>query len=188
MDIREQWQGTKLVLSFSGPLDTLRAPDLEKKLEQLQETKKVKFLIFDFTELSFISSMGIRVILKALKWMNTEQGKLSIINIPDTVREVFKLTGLIDLFIHDEELVIIETEKTEAKITLSLGGVLDATTFPMLNKKFKQLEREDISLIILDCAKLSNSLSSDDQRLLDTAGKRLNEHQKRLVLRNLTAV
>jgi anti-anti-sigma factor len=71
MDIREQWQ--KLVLSPSGPLDGLSAPNLEKKLAQLQETKEVTFLVFDFSGLTHISSMGIRVILKALKWMNAKR-------------------------------------------------------------------------------------------------------------------
>jgi anti-sigma B factor antagonist len=186
MDIREQWQGTKLVLSLSGPLDGLSSPELEKKLAQLQDEKNVTFLVFDFSELTYISSMGIRVILKAIKWMNAEKGKLSVINIPEVVREVFQLTGLIDLFIHDEELVIIETGKTATKITLSLAGRLDATTFPMLNEKFEQLAMERVSLIILDCAKLSNPLSSDVQQLMDRAGKRFNERQKRLVIRNLS--
>jgi anti-anti-sigma regulatory factor len=113
--------------------------------------------------------MGMRVILGAIKWMNAQKTKLSIINIPEVVREAFELTGLLDLFVHDEKLVIIETEKTKTRLTLPLAGALDAETFQVLEDKLEQLKEDGVSLIILDCFKLS-SISPEGRQRLDIAG------------------
>ena len=45
----------------------------------------------------YISSAGIRVLLRAYKKMNTNQGKTRIENVNDIVREVFEMTGLSEM-------------------------------------------------------------------------------------------
>jgi anti-anti-sigma factor len=184
MDIQEQWQSAKLVLKLTGALDGVNAPQLEAEFEKLRETAHITSLVLDFSAVSLISSMGIRVILKAMKWLNERGAKLSIINMPDMVREAFNLTGLIGLFVHDEKLIIIEADRSSAKITLALAGTLDHTTFAILDEKLKGLYEADAPLIILDCAKVSNPIYADEHRFLESVSKCLNEHNKRLVIRN----
>ncbi|MBQ6975498.1 MAG: STAS domain-containing protein, partial [Selenomonadaceae bacterium] len=55
-----------------------------------------KELIFDFTNLKYIASAGLRVLLTAQKRMN-KQGKMKIRNVEDGVMEVFEMTGFADL-------------------------------------------------------------------------------------------
>jgi anti-anti-sigma factor len=185
MDIQEQWQNTKLVLKLTGALDGMNAPQLETELEKLRETAPViTSLVLDFSEVSLISSMGIRVILKAMKWLKEGNAKLSIINMPDAVREAFNLTGLIGLFVHDEKLIVIVTDKSSAKIILSLAGTFDNSTFGILDEKLEELYKADAPLIILDCAKVSNPMQAEERQFLETVSKRLNTHNKRLVIRN----
>jgi anti-anti-sigma factor len=185
MDIQEQWLGTKLVLKLTGALDGVNAPQLETKFEKLkEEALPIMSLVLDFSEVSLISSMGIRVILKAMKWLKERDARLSIINMPDVVREAFSLTGLIGLFVHDEKLIVIEIERTSAKITLSLAGIFDNSTFGILDEKLEDLCKSEAALIILDCTKISNPLYAEERRFLELVSKRLNEHNKRLVIRN----
>jgi anti-sigma B factor antagonist len=186
MNIYEQLQGTKLTLSLEGQLTSITAVDLENRLGQILEADTVTTIVFEFSGLSFVSSAGIRVILRTMKLMNAKRGKVSITNISDAVRETFEISGLIDLFVHDEKLVIIEKERTaEAKVVLSLDGTLDAKTVLILNNKLKMLEEQGASVIFLDCAGI-DSIAPEGRQMLEEAVKRLRAKQKRLIITNLT--
>ena len=50
----------------------------------------------DFEGLEYVSSAGLRVILKAQKLMN-KQGSMKIVNVNDTIMEVFDITGFADV-------------------------------------------------------------------------------------------
>jgi anti-anti-sigma factor len=184
MEIQEQWQDTKLVLKLTGALDGVNAPLLETEFETLKGMAYIMTIVLDFSGVSLVSSMGIRAILKAMKWLKERGGKLSIINMPDVVHEAFNLTGLIGLFVHDERLIVIELEKSNAKTTLSLAGTLDSSTFGILEEKLEDLYKAESPLIILDCSKITNTLYAAEQKFLESISKRLNEHNKRLVIRN----
>ena len=49
-------------------------------------------LILDFENVTYISSIGLRVILELQKRMN-EQGKMKVVNVNKTVMDIFKMTG-----------------------------------------------------------------------------------------------
>lgn len=84
-------EATTLVLA--GRLDTSTAPELEAELDGLLPDTKA--LIFDLKELEYISSAGLRLILKAQKAMN-QQGSMKLIHVPESVMEVFDITGFVD--------------------------------------------------------------------------------------------
>ena len=83
-----------MTLKISGRLDTTTAPDLEKEIGDSLEG--VEELVMDMEGLEYISSAGLRVILKAQKQMNT-QGSMKLVNVNDSVLEVFDITGFIDI-------------------------------------------------------------------------------------------
>ena len=84
-----------LALEITGRLDTTTAPNLEAVINELSEDTKE--LVFNMAELEYISSAGIRVLLGAYKKMNTNQGIMRIEKANDTVREVFEMTGLLQM-------------------------------------------------------------------------------------------
>ena len=84
-----------VTLEITGRLDTTTAPNLESVINELPDDTKE--LIFDMSGVEYISSAGIRVLLGAYKKMNTNQGIMRIEKANDMVREVFEMTGLLEL-------------------------------------------------------------------------------------------
>ena len=81
-----------VTLEITGRLDTTTAPNLEATINELHgDTKE---LVFNMSELEYISSAGIRVLLGAHKKMNANGGIMRIEEANDMVREVFEMTGL----------------------------------------------------------------------------------------------
>ncbi len=94
MVINTEKTGGTLTVRLAGRLDTVTAPDLEKALETL--TDGATLLVFDLKELTYTSSAGLRVFLKAQKRMNA-QGKMKLINVCPVVMEVLEMTGFTEL-------------------------------------------------------------------------------------------
>lgn len=81
----------QLKVSVSGSLNTETAPDLEKVL--IPELKSgIVSVSFDFTDLDYISSAGLRVLLLVCKKVG-EDGKVIVKNAKPGVKEVFQMTG-----------------------------------------------------------------------------------------------
>ena len=94
MDIIKQKDGNKLDIKLVGRLDTRTAPELSETLKD--ELDGVEELTFDLSELIYISSAGLRIILSAQKIMN-KQGTMKVTNVQDIVMEVFESTGFLDI-------------------------------------------------------------------------------------------
>ena len=84
-----------LTISLKGRLDTTTAPSLESEFKS--SLNGVTELIIDLKDLVYISSAGLRVLLSAQKVMN-KQGKMLVKNPNDDVKDVFEVTGFIDIF------------------------------------------------------------------------------------------
>lgn len=94
MKIEKTIEGNKLTVKLDGRLDTNTAPELENELKEA--LSGVKELVFDFNDLKYISSAGLRLILSTQKTMN-QQGTLVIENVNDLIMEIFETTGFDDV-------------------------------------------------------------------------------------------
>lgn len=94
MKINQNKEAEKLTIAIEGRLDTMTAPELEKAFNDA--LSGVSELILDMTNLAYISSAGLRVILKAQKAMSC-QGKMKLVGVNETVMEVFEITGFSDI-------------------------------------------------------------------------------------------
>ncbi len=94
MTIQKTLEGEKLTVALEGQLNTMTAPELEGELRTA--VNGITELVFDLTDLSYVSSAGLRVLLAAQKVMN-KQGKMLIRNPNEEVMDVFELTGLTDI-------------------------------------------------------------------------------------------
>ena len=94
MTIEKTITGTAVTLKIVGRLDTTTAPELEATIDGC--VAGIKELVLDCSELEYVSSAGLRVILKAEKLMNA-QGSMKLIHVNETVMEVFDITGFADI-------------------------------------------------------------------------------------------
>ena len=94
MTIEKNLNNTELTVTLAGRLDTTTAPQLE--VEVKENLGGIEKLILDFTALEYLSSAGLRVLLAAQKIMN-KQGEMIIKNVNNTVKEIFEVTGFIDI-------------------------------------------------------------------------------------------
>ena len=94
LDINKTETENKLIIKLEGRLDTNTAPELNKTIQK--DLKDINELIYDLSELIYISSAGLRVILLTQKIMS-KQGSMKIINTQDMVMEVFNATGFTDI-------------------------------------------------------------------------------------------
>ena len=94
MNIQKTVTGTTLTVKVEGRLDTTTSPKLEKELRG--SVNGMTGLVIDFEKLEYISSAGLRVLLAMQKIMN-KQGEMRLINVSETVMEVFEITGFSDI-------------------------------------------------------------------------------------------
>ena len=94
MDILKEKDGKTLVVKLVGRLNTDTSPELTESLKG--DLDDIEELILDLSELIYVSSAGLRVILATQKIMN-KQGSMKVINVQDIVMEVFEATGFVDI-------------------------------------------------------------------------------------------
>lgn len=87
MQIDQLKEGSTLTMKVSGRLDTMTAPQLESEITG--HLDGITEFIMDFTDLEYISSAGLRVLLVTSKMMKGK-GRFVIRNINETVREILK--------------------------------------------------------------------------------------------------
>lgn len=94
MEIIKEKDEEKLLVKLVGRLDTNTAPELTETLKE--DLDNVKELVFDMSDLIYVSSAGLRVILSTQKIMN-KQGSMKLINVQDIVMEIFEATAFVDI-------------------------------------------------------------------------------------------
>ena len=91
MDIEKDYNEKELILSIKGRIDTITSQDLDKEITE--EMGNFDSLIIDFTDLEYISSAGLRVLIATQKKLKPENIPFVIKNVNDTVNEIFRMSG-----------------------------------------------------------------------------------------------
>lgn len=87
----------KFLVTLKGEFDTAAAAEVEKTLQPLYNTNGLDVLI-DCTDLEYIASSGLRILISILKGAKAGGSKVVLKNLNDDIQSVFKLTGFINLF------------------------------------------------------------------------------------------
>lgn len=103
VEITEAMRGNILVLSIRGRLDAISTPAAEKIIFE-RITKDKNKVVFNFSDVGYLSSAGMRLLLRTTKKLKTLSGKLVVCDVPENVMDVLKMSG----FDH-----FIELSKTE---------------------------------------------------------------------------
>ena len=87
----------KYVATLEGELDTAAAVEVEKVLQPLYKSNG-RDIVIDCTNLEYIASSGLRILISILKGAKAGGSKVIMRNMNDDIKTVFKLTGFINLF------------------------------------------------------------------------------------------
>lgn len=95
MDIQIQRQESDLLIALNGRLDANTSVELQEAVDKMSAYDSI---LFDFSDLEYISSAGLRVLLSIYKDRQLKNASLTILNCNDVVKDVFDMTGFSDVF------------------------------------------------------------------------------------------
>lgn len=97
MKIKEDKKDQAMVLTIEGRLDSITSGTLEKEFLTIIEAGE-KNIVVDCTDMDYISSAGLRVLLMAAKRTTKLGGKVVLAALCDNVQEVFDIAGFTSIF------------------------------------------------------------------------------------------
>jgi len=97
MEIKIEKVSAVTTVQFIGRLDTPAAQEAAVTLEPVQADASGT-IILDCKQLSYISSSGLRIFLTLRKAAATQGGSVIVKDINDDIRQVFMMTGFLNLF------------------------------------------------------------------------------------------
>ena len=95
IELQKIVDGSTLTVSLKGRLDTANSGEVSQDL--LGSLNGVKQLVLDFTDLVYISSSGLRILLQLVKQLKGQQGELIVRHVSKEIMDVFKMTGFSSL-------------------------------------------------------------------------------------------
>ena len=98
-----------LYISLEGRIDASNAADIEKKIIDIKNANTGKHTVLDADELEYISSAGLRIILRLRK----DEPKLAIINVTPDVYSVFEMTGFTEMMTIEKTYPRISVDNCE---------------------------------------------------------------------------
>ena len=95
MEINKAISNQNVIITLKGRLDTMTAPQLDDEAKS-SDFDGVETVTLNLKDLEYISSSGLRVILALYKNLKSKGGNLKIVNVSNTIMELFSMTGMSD--------------------------------------------------------------------------------------------
>ena len=92
MEVKILEQNGEIIAIIAGRVDTVTSSELESVISQVWAQPAIS-LVFDCAQMDYISSSGLRVVLKAHKQATAVGGKVVLRNLNNEVRSVIDMTG-----------------------------------------------------------------------------------------------
>ena len=97
MEVIIEKQNEIVTAFLKGRLDTLAAQEVSTQIERLTESA-LGIIVLDCTEMTYISSSGLRLFLTLRKAAEEKGGRIIVRGINNDIRSVFMMTGFLSLF------------------------------------------------------------------------------------------
>lgn len=102
MEINKAISNQNVIITLKGRLDTMTAPQLDDEAKNI-DFDGVETVTLNLKDLEYISSSGLRVILALYKNLKSKGGNLKIVNVSNTIMELFSMTGMSDYLDIEQE-------------------------------------------------------------------------------------
>lgn len=97
MEITEKNIEKCMIIGIQGRLDTISSAVFEKRLTELMDHQVDRILV-NCSQMDYISSSGLRILLTALKRITAAKGKLVLCGMNDDINEIFAIAGFTNIF------------------------------------------------------------------------------------------
>ena len=97
MEIFITENGSTMTAKLTGRLDTPAAAEVSQKVQPLLDNAD-KTIVLDCSEMTYISSSGLRIFLTIRKAAVAKGGKVVVEGLSTEIRQVFMMTGFLQLF------------------------------------------------------------------------------------------
>jgi stage II sporulation protein AA (anti-sigma F factor antagonist) len=94
LSVKIKKEGRIMIISISGDLDQHNAEFVRRKIDYELIKYPIRYLIFNLSELEFMDSSGIGVILGRYKQIKNFNGKAAIVKASPQIRRIFELSGV----------------------------------------------------------------------------------------------
>ena len=125
MEIKEEKRGEVKIIGLRGRLDAETSPGVQKRLMNLMGQGERR-LVFDFSELTYISSSGLRLLIEVARNLQKTNGKLALGALNDHVGEVIRIAGFTSIF-----SIYPTCEEAVAHAQSDRGGEESSTILPI---------------------------------------------------------
>ncbi len=95
-DVTDNLRDEMAVVSATGEIDLATSPALRSRLQDAIGRRRV--VIVDLSEVTFIDSTGLGVLIGGLRRVNEAEGEMRIVVADPRVLKIFEITGLTELF------------------------------------------------------------------------------------------
>lgn len=97
MEITQTQHGDLLIMNLTGRLDAHTSKPFEERL-MLTIDEGHQSVLVDFSQLDYISSAGLRVLLLAARKLSEVNGKIALCNLKPSIKTVFDIAGFSSVF------------------------------------------------------------------------------------------
>ena len=118
MELYFKKKNKTIIIQISGEIDHHSAAGIRNHTESALLELGGKNIIYDFQKVTFMDSSGIGMLIGRYKQLETIGGRIAIVNINDTIAEMFHLSGL--------KVIIPVFDSTEAAVNYTEGRDKDA--------------------------------------------------------------
>ena len=91
MKVKSSKNGSACTLTVEGKIDTMTAPELDEAVKS--NLPKCDKMIFDFTNVEYITSAGLRVLVYAHREL-MKKGGVTVTGVNESIKKVFTVTGM----------------------------------------------------------------------------------------------
>lgn len=108
MRIRFKVEEDYLLITFSGEIDHHTAEIAREKIDNYYSIKRLKNMIIDLSNINFMDSSGIGLIMGRYKMVSENGGRLYLVNVGERVRKILQISGIlkiIDIYSDPHEII-----------------------------------------------------------------------------------
>lgn len=96
MSIVSKHQNNVCILALEGDIDANSAPDISSQVLTITESESK--ILMDLTKVAYMSSAGLRMLLKLYRTINNDGKKLVLVGLSEDIKDTMEVTGFLPFF------------------------------------------------------------------------------------------